>query len=632
MLPVGIVSALVFFTLLYQSPVSHSLQEPLLVSSKQCNETCGQLHVPFPFHLNTSCASVSNAFRLFCTNSTLSLIIDSESYRVLEFFSDGLLLEFPGSSTCRQYNDLNSLAFTGNNYFGLSIDNVIGLYDCEDSSLCKATCEAIDLPGCDGRADGSTACCYPLSDHSAWHIGDGFSVFSKFGCRGFSSWVVSRGSNSGKRGVKLEWAVPGNLSKRACAGKANIVNATTVQEGIRCKCQDGYVGDGFASGAGCLKYTLKDGEEANGSASHTRRHNDRTVTILAGVIGPLFVIGSLIALLYLLKRPVKAGTYENGHFHSTVSFRKASRTRLFTYNELKKATKGFEDGQKLVSTTTGIMYAGVLGDGSHVAVHKIHCQDETDFIQALSKVEALSSLSHRNLARVIGCCIDSGYTLLVVYEYPANGTLSDHLHPNNGGQNVGLGWHRRLNIAAETASILAFLQYELSPPIFHNELTCGCLFLDINSSAKIAGFRLGNESHLHEKYAGLLNQRNDVYDFGVLLLEMVTGSKHKDLPAMALKKIRSGKLEEIVDPGLYYHEQSSFCREQIQIVADLATRCLLFGGDGKIGITEVAREMVRITKEGIDGNSKRGPALEETFSNSSLLQMISMSPDSMLVP
>ena len=121
---------------------------------------------------------------------------------------------------------------------------------------------------------------------------------------------------------------------------------------------------------------------------------------------------------------------------------------------------------------------------------------------------------------------------------------------------------------------------------------------------------------------------------GMVLIEIIAGSNclSLDLPTVALQKIRNGKLEEIVDPLLYYHEQPSYRREQIEIVADLATRCLLFGGDGKLGMIDVARELGHITKWSIDGGSKRGPVLEETFSNSSLLQMISMSPDSIYVP
>jgi len=242
----------------FSSSLQHQGKE-LLPNS--CSETCGDLHVPFPFYVNSSCESISSAFHLSCTNSsTLFLRIGSVSYTVFEFFPDGVLVDFPGSSSssssCRQYNDLNSFgrSFAGKDNFGVSVDNVIGLYDCEDSSLCKPDCETIDLPACDGRrGGGSLACCYPLSDHTIWHLGDGFSVFSQFGCRGVSSWAVLRGSTSGKRGVKLEWALPGNSSHQVCARNADIINATAIEGGVRCVCQNGYVGDGFANGTGCLQ-------------------------------------------------------------------------------------------------------------------------------------------------------------------------------------------------------------------------------------------------------------------------------------------------------------------------------------------------------------------------------------------
>ncbi|KAH0980029.1 hypothetical protein GBA52_007206 [Prunus armeniaca] len=531
-------------------------------------------------------------------SAALFLNIGSESYRVLEFFSDGLLVDFPGSSSCRQYNDLNSFDFLGNDHFGVSVENVIGLYDCEDSSLCKTECETNDLPGCDGNVNGSPACCYPLSDHSVWHFGEKFSVFSKFGCRGFSSWVVQRGSNLGKRGVKLEWAVPKNSSKGVCASNAYITNATVVEAGVRCICEDGFLGDGFATGEGCIKSCIKDRKEAYGNDCLKKKRGGKKLVILAGVLAPVFIIASLIALLCLLKRPAKPGTFDPAqkpHFQSTISFRKACRTRLFTYHELEEATKGFEEGQKLLSGNNGTIFAGVLGDGSHIAVHKVECENEKDLIQVLSQIEVLSAVLHRNIARLLGCCIDLAYTPLLVYEYPANSTLEEHLH-QRGGQNVALDWYKRLSIAAETASVLAFLH-----------------------------LGDGSQSHNHEDSRF---HKNDVYAFGVMLLEIIAGSNCLDLPTVALQKIRSGKLEEIVDPHLYYHEQPSYRREQIEIVADLAMRCLLFGGDGKLGMYDVARELVHIRRDSSDGGSKRGPALEETFSNSSLLQMISMSPDS----
>lgn len=247
-------TSFILLSLLHQLTISYSLQE----SQRQCqqmqfNETCGNFNISYPFYLNNS-SSVSTAFKLSCLNSTtLYLNIDTQRYRVLEFFSDGLLVDFPDITSCRQYNDLNSFGFGRNENFAVSVDNVIGLYDCEDSSLCKADCETNNLPGCDGNSKGSLGCCYPLSDHSVWQVGDGFSVFSKFGCRGFSSWAVSRGTISGKRGVKLEWAIPGNKSEGVCASNAIVVNATAVEAAVRCSCQDGFEGDGFANGIGCIK-------------------------------------------------------------------------------------------------------------------------------------------------------------------------------------------------------------------------------------------------------------------------------------------------------------------------------------------------------------------------------------------
>jgi serine/threonine protein kinase len=331
---------------------------------------------------------------------------------------------------------------------------------------------------------------------------------------------------------------------------------------------------------------------------------------------------------------------EQAYYHN-ISFRKTCRTRLFSHHELEEATNGFEENRKLMQCNNSTMFAGVLGDGSHVAIHKLlKCENEKDMMQVMSQIEVLSAIVHRNVASILGCCIDSSYTPLVVYEYPSNGTLEDHLHQKfqNIGQKLGLHWYRRLNIATEIASTIALLHYDKSPPIFHHNLKSGCIFLGDDFSVKIAGFGIHNSDVNNYDYKNCENRerfrscKNDVYDIGVLLLEIIYGTNQLDSPTLALKKIRDGKIEEIVDPLLNYHEQPRHCQEQIQIIADLATRCLLFSGDGKMGMIDVARELVHMTKDSVDGGNVKGIALEETFSNSSLLQMISLSPDSMNVP
>ncbi|KAE8694823.1 hypothetical protein F3Y22_tig00110770pilonHSYRG00025 [Hibiscus syriacus] len=121
---------------------------PLL--PKQYDDICESPHIPFPFHLNASCPLIFTVIRLLCLNfTTLYLHIGTETYRVLDFLSDGVLVDFPGTTGCRQ-------------------------------------------------------------------------------CRGFSSWLVAQGSNTSKRGVKLEWVIPRNSSDRVRANDAYMVNAIAV--------------------------------------------------------------------------------------------------------------------------------------------------------------------------------------------------------------------------------------------------------------------------------------------------------------------------------------------------------------------------------------------------------------------
>nr|XP_043626825.1 probably inactive receptor-like protein kinase At2g46850 [Erigeron canadensis] len=627
---------------------------PVVVGHGCPPEKCGSFDtIPYPFRLNngSECGElISDAFHLSCFNETILFInIGSYKYQVLHFFPDsgGVLVDFPNdtvhySSSCRSYYDLKSFKFQANDYFGISKDNLVGLYGCGDSSLCRSDCG-----GCRDANTTTTftssGCCYSLSEDrgGVWKVGDGFNVFEESGCKGFSSWVgSSTGSNNGeiKRGVKLEWAIPGDLIKEACDLNGRSVNASSVIFGMRCKCIDGFIGDGFAKGKGCLKYCLKNGAEVYGKACYANRHGRGKLMLVAGILALALSIATLIALFFMLKRQTKLGTADLDQTRSqgSVSFHKGRRTRLFTHAELEQATNGFSDDQKLVNMGGGgTIYAGILTDGLKVGIHKVHCTTETDLIQVLSRVKTLSEVSHANMARILGCSIDSGYTPLVVYENPGNGTLEQHLCLAGIDGKNGLDWYNRLTITAQLSSVLAYLQTEIFPPVFHHGLQTGCIFLDQDLSVKLVGLELLD--HGSDGYGSItpFSNKNDVYGLGVVLLEILAGGKSSELATVALRKIRNGKLEEVVDPMLYYHEQPAYRKEQMGIVADVATRCLLFGGgDGRLGMNDVARELVHVTKESIDHvGSRRGPAgLEETFSNSSLLQMISLSPDSIYVP
>lgn len=400
-------------------------------------------------------------------------------------------------------------------------------------------------------------------------------------------------------------------------------------------CGTGFVGDGYVAGIGCLESCIKDGNIAYGDDCHSQRHNKKKVFILAGALVSAFVLAAIITYYALSRRPIKENRWDPAHLQNITAFRKACKMRLFTYRELEAATKGFHEGQKIFDGNDGTVHAGMLNTGSLVAVQRIQFGNEKALMQVLMRVEILFEISHGNVARLLGCCIDCSPMLLVVYEFFANRTLEECLRRERGNS---LDWYQRMHIAIETANALAYLQFDISPPVYLHDLKSSDIFIDHDYSVKIAGFwrfMPGSDDGFssynvfqgpHQQLLG----RSDVHSFGLVLMEIIMGCKHVDLAALALSKIREGKLDEIVDPVLCYRDQLSQ-REQINRVASLAARCLSFGGDGRHSMVGVSMELMQIMKETLDSRRK-GAALEETFSTSSLLQMISMSPDSLYAP
>lgn len=303
---------------------------------------------------------------------------------------------------------------------------------------------------------------------------------------------------------------------------------------------------------------------------------------------------------------------------------------MFSYDELEEATKGFDESQRFDFGSEGTTHMGVLKDGSLVAVQKISYGSGENLVCMLNRIEFLSTISHKNIICLVGCCIELENVVYVVYEYYPNGSLESHLLQS---RESGLEWHQRVKIAAETADVLAYFYSRLPIPIPNNDLKCSDIFLDNDHSVKMGGYwRLNQCCNIGSCGTQQTNERNEVYSFGVVLLQILMGSKYEDPPSMAMTKIRDGRLNEVVDPALSYGTDQPLELYQLEKIADLATRCLLFSeGEGKMLIEEVAKEVALICKTNVD-NRKRRDETGETFSSSSLLQMISVSPDSIYLP
>ncbi|PWA99421.1 protein kinase superfamily protein [Artemisia annua] len=214
----------------------------------------------------------------------------------------------------------------------------------------------------------------------------------------------------------------------------------------------------------------------------------------------------------------------------------------FTYEELSDATDGFSGSNLLGEGGFGCVYKGLLPDGREVAVKQLKIgggQGEREF---RAEVEIISRVHHRHLVSLVGYCI-SDHQRLLVYQFVANDTLHYHLH---GQGRPVMDWPSRIKVAAGAARGLAYLHEDCHPRIIHRDIKSSNILLDENFDSQVADFGLaklamdanthvttrvmGTFGYMAPEYAssGKLTEKSDVFSFGVVLLELITGRKPVD--------------------------------------------------------------------------------------------------------
>ncbi|XVF42957.1 hypothetical protein PTKIN_Ptkin02bG0001600 [Pterospermum kingtungense] len=214
----------------------------------------------------------------------------------------------------------------------------------------------------------------------------------------------------------------------------------------------------------------------------------------------------------------------------------------FTYEELAEATNGFSDQNLLGEGGFGAVYKGCLPDGTEVAVKQLKIgggQGEREF---KAEVGIISRIHHRHLVSLVGYCISENQRLLI-YDYVPNNTLYFHLHGEN---RPVLDWAIRVKIAAGAARGIAYLHEDCHPRIIHRDIKSSNILLDNNFEARVSDFGLaklaldanthvttrvmGTFGYMAPEYAssGKLTEKSDVFSFGVVLLELITGRKPVD--------------------------------------------------------------------------------------------------------
>ncbi|KAK6132261.1 hypothetical protein DH2020_034001 [Rehmannia glutinosa] len=243
----------------------------------------------------------------------------------------------------------------------------------------------------------------------------------------------------------------------------------------------------------------------------------------------------------------------------------ASKANLFYFRTSSKRPSGFICIILQDST-------GTLSDGTEVAVKQILDLDSKGDDDFTNEAEIISKIRHRNLLALRGFCVTSDNGRYLVYDHMSNGSLDDHIfvkHDKNTKQD--LTWPQRKNIILDIAKGLAYLHYGIKPAVYHRDIKATNILLDSDMKALVADFGLAKQSsegqsHLTTRVAGThgylapeyalygqLTEKIDVYSFGIVILEIMSGRRVLDasepskilITDWAWGKVKSGKVEEV---------------------------------------------------------------------------------------
>lgn len=282
----------------------------------------------------------------------------------------------------------------------------------------------------------------------------------------------------------------------------------------------------------------------------------------------------------------------------------------FTLRDLEQATNRFSTENILGEGGYGVVYKGRLINGTEVAVKKLLNnlgQAEREF---RVEVEAIGHVRHKHLVRLLGYCVEGVHRLLV-YEYVNNGNLEQWLH----GDKYQLGtltWEARMKVILGTAKALAYLHEAIEPKVIHRDIKSSNILIDTEFNAKVSDFGLakllesgesyittrvmGTFGYVAPEYAnsGLLNEKSDIYSFGVLLLEAVTGrdpvdyarpSNEVNLVEWLKIMVGARRAEEVVDSRLEVKPSARALKRSLLV----ALRCIDPDAEKRPKMSQVVR-------------------------------------------
>ncbi|CAN6245617.1 unnamed protein product [Urochloa humidicola] len=438
-----------------------------------------------------------------------------------------------------------------------------------------------------------------------------------------------------------------NMSSYACLSKNSECIPSDSGLGYLCNCSSGYGGnpyleDGcqdidecaFPEQYICLgqctntigSYSCacsKGARSSNASIVHCSPYQDptKTVKMVLGISISTVVLLVCIFALAIEYQKRKLVKEKDGFFKQNGGFilleqmrsRRVDTVRVFSKKELENATNNFDKRRELGRGGHGTVYKGIMKDSRIVAIKRSKVCNTNQKDEFVQEIIILSQINHRNVVRLLGCCLEVEVPILV-YEFIPNGTLFQLIH----SEGASISLDDRLRIAIESAEALAYLHSSAFPSIIHGDVKSSNILLDDKYIAKVTDFGAshilaknetqfmtivqGTLGYLDPEYLQerQLTEKSDVYSFGVVILELITrktaiysddSSERKGLASSFMVAMKENKLQDMLDKRIV-----GVGMEPLQAIAELAKKCLSMKGEERPRMTDVVERLKAIRR------------------------------------
>ncbi|XP_039169845.1 putative receptor-like protein kinase At4g00960 [Eucalyptus grandis] len=301
---------------------------------------------------------------------------------------------------------------------------------------------------------------------------------------------------------------------------------------------------------------------AVGKSNSTRA----VIIVVVTSVSALLVIGVVIVLLKVKRKMKQPRQSEVVHEIST------ARSLQFDFGTIRAATDNFSDSKKLGQGGFGAVYRGLLSNGREIAVKRLSQNSSQGEVEFKNEVMLLARLQHRNLVRLLGFCLE-GVEQLLIYEFVPNSSLDQVIF--DPLKRVNLNWDRRYKIIMGVIRGMLYLHEDSRLRIIHRNLKASNILLDLDMNPQISDFGMarlfeldqtqaetnrivGTHGYMAPEYVrnGNFSIKSDVFSFGVLILEIISGQRNNHcvdnnieiLISYVWKNWREGSISNIIDP------------------------------------------------------------------------------------